>query len=172
MKIWEKHFRLQPCDASASPSPLASPVPSPTGDAICGNPIILDAGESAVIVPINFVTEAMITKVIVARSSPDAFVGPTHFTVDLFNKAITEDAIGTPLEALCSVIPQQTTLINNTMELFSGNTGAGWSFINLDGNPTAQVRKIYLRIGLVGGVGGDASSWDLALAGIMTGQGT
>ena len=170
MKIWEVHRRLLSSTPGDSPAP--SPLPSPTGDEIFGNPVILDAGESAIITPITFVTEAVIMKVIVQRSSPDSFAGPTHFTVDLFNKDIEEADVDTPYGALCRVIPRQTTLIDNAMELFSGDSGAGWSFINLDGNPTVQVRKIYLRIGLVGGVGSEVSTWDLALAGQMTSQGT
>ena len=170
MKIWEVHRRLLSSTPGASPAP--SPLPSPTGDDIFGNPVILDAGESAIITPITFVTEAMLTKVIVQRSSPDVFAGPNQFTVDLFNRDIEEADVDTPFGALCRVIPQQTENIDATMELFSGDSGAGWSFINLDGNPTIQVRKIYLRIGLVGGVGAEVSTWDLALAGIMTGQGT
>jgi len=169
MKIWEKHYRLENC--SDSDLPVSSPLPSPFDDNICGNPIVLDAGETSVIMPITFVTEAMVTKVIVRRSYPDDFGAITDFTVDLFNREVTEANLA-ELGALARVIPQQTATIDATMELFSGATGAGWSFINLDGNPTVQIRKIYLRIGLVGGVAPSTSTWDLALAGIMTGQGT
>lgn len=172
MKIWEIHRKLQTCDPASSPTPYASPLPSPLDeDAVCGNPIILDAGETSVIVPLNFVYEAMITKLIVRRSYPAALAGPTNFTVDLFNSIITEDTLD-DLGAIARVIPQQTATIDATMELFAGDSGAGWSFMNMDSGPTVQTRRIYARIAVTGGTPTAMSTWDLALAGIMTGQGT
>jgi len=170
MKLWEIERRLLACTPGASPSPLASPLPSPWGEEICGNPIIIEPGETSVIVPLNFVMEAMITKVIVRKSYPDTLNNATHFTVDLFNREITEDNLAT-LGALSRVIPQQTTLINNTMELFSGNSGAGWSFYNMDSSPTVQSRIIWMRIGLVTTGATNLATFDTAIGAIATGQG-
>jgi hypothetical protein len=171
MKLWEIERRLLTCTPSASPSPLSSPLPSPGDEEICGNPIIIEAGETSVIVSLNFVMEAMITKVIVRKSYPDTLNNATHFTVDLFNREITEDNLAT-LGALSRVIPQQTTLINNTMELFAGTAGGGgWSFYNMDSSPTVQSRIIWMRIGLVTTGATDLATFDTAIGAIATGQG-
>lgn len=172
MNIWEIERRLLPCDPTPSPTPQSSPLPSPFGEEFCGNPVIIEAGESSVIFPIRpFVRQGMITKVIVRKSYPDALAGATNFTVDLFNREITEENLAT-LGAVSRVIPQQTTLINNTMELFSGATGAGWSFFNMDGDHTMQDRTIWIRIGLVGAGAVGPAAFDCNIGLITTGQGT
>ncbi len=189
MKLWEIERRLLACTPGAvpSPTPLASPLPSPGGEEICGNPIIIEAGESSVIVPLNFVMEAMITKLIVRRSYPLSPLGDPaiSFAVDLFNQEVTEENLET-LGAIARVIPQQRTVIDRTMELFSGTAGgSGWSFYNMNGSPTVQSRVIWVRIALFDNVqtGGcddplvlvtlpGLTTFDLSLCGRMTGQGS
>lgn len=126
-------------------------------------------GVTAILFTIPFVTEALITKLVVRRSFPVALAPATDFTVDLLNRELTEAQFATPLGDICRVVPQQTATIDNAVSLL--NADGGYSFINIEGTPTIQNRQIYLRLGITGGVPTVDSTWDVAITGNLTSLG-
>lgn len=117
---------------------------------------------------IPFVNEAAITKLVVRRSFPADLAPATNFTVDLLNRSLTEAQFATSLGNISRVVPQQTATIDNAVSLLSDD---GYSFINMEGNPTIQVRQIYLRLAVTGDVPTADSTWDVSVAGILTSLG-
>jgi hypothetical protein len=116
-----------------------------------GTELFMPEGETALCFEIGFPAEGKITRLIVAQSPND--VTATAFSVDLFDRAVCEVAVGSSVSgsepgddmtsAIAKIIPTQHVVAGDVMELRSGH---GYSYRNREGSFTVPVRKVYLQI--------------------------